>query len=195
MARLQADDHQLVAEPLGHLDVAQGALDHRLGARKPVLVDQVFLEASRVDPDSHRDPLVPGLADDLLESLFAADVARIDPDLVDGRPARRRDRLEARQRHPVVVVDVGDQRDLDPVADQLGGLDVFFLGDGDAHDLAAGLFQPMNLGQRLLDIERVGRGHRLHPDRVVAADDVIAETHFACLVPLDRRRIRHRLPS
>ena len=74
----------------------------------------------------------------------------------------------------------------------LAGLDVFLLGDGDADDLAAGLFQPVDLGERLLDVEGVGRRHRLDPDRVVAADDVIAHAHFARLVPLDRRRIRHR---
>ena len=65
---------------------------------------------------------------------------------------------------------------LDPVADQLGGLDVLLLGDGDADDLAARLFQAEDLRQRLLDVEGVGRGHRLHPDRVVAADDVIANS-------------------
>ena len=108
-----------------------------------------------------------------------------------GRPDRR-DRVETGQRHPVVVVNIGDQRDLDPVADQLGRLDVFFLGHGHADDLAARLFQSQDLRQRLLDVEGVGRRHRLHPDRVFAADDVITDTHFPRLVPLDRCRISHR---
>ena len=90
VAGLQRDDDLAIAQPLGHLDVPQGALDHRLGAGEAVLVDQVFLEAARVDADPHRDALVAGLADDLLEPLLAADVAGVDPDLVDGRPARRR---------------------------------------------------------------------------------------------------------
>ena len=66
----------------------------------------------------------------------------------------------------------------------LHGLDVLLLGDGDADDLAAGLFEPVDLRERLLDVEGVGRRHRLDPDRVVAADDVVADAHFARLVPL-----------
>ena len=156
----------MVAELLGHLDVPQGALDHRLGAGEAVLVDQVFLQAARVDADPHRDALVARLADDLLEPLLAADIAGVDPDLVDRRPARRRDRVQAGQRHPVVVVDVGDQGNVDPVADQLGGLDVLLLGDGDADDLAARFFEPVDLASVCVDVERVGRRHRLDPDRV-----------------------------
>ena len=185
----------MVAEPLGGLDVAKRALDHRLGAGEPVLVDQVFLEAARVDADPHRDPLVAGLADDFFEPLFAADIARVNPDLVDGRPARRRDRVQASQRHPIVVMDVGDQGDLDPVADQLDRFDVFLLGDRHAGDLAACFLEAMDLGQGQLGVKSVGRRHRLNPDRVVSADDAIAHTDFACFVPLDRRGVSHRLPS
>ena len=49
------------------------------------------------------------------------------------------------------------------------------LGHGDAHHLAAGLFEAMDLGDGGLDVVGVGRGHRLHPDRVVAADDLVAD--------------------
>src|SRR5262249_38427859 len=57
---------------------------------------------------------------------------------------------------------------------------------GDADDLAARLFEPMNLSENGLEIMRVGRSHRLHPDRVVAADDLIADPHFAGFMPLKR---------
>ena len=117
VAGLQADDHQLVAQRLGRLDVPQGALDHRLGAREAVLVDQVFLETARVDADPHRHACVARLADDLLEPLLAADIARVDPDLVHGPPARGSARFQAGEGHAIVVMDVGDQRDRDPVAD------------------------------------------------------------------------------
>ena len=83
-------------------------------------------------------------------------------------------------------MNVRDERDLDPVADQFGRLDVFLFGNGHTDDLAPGLFQAHDLGQRLLDVEGVRRRHRLHPDRVFAADDVIAHTYFTRLVPLDR---------
>ena len=60
---------------------------------------------------------------------------------------------------------------------------VFRLRHGDADDLAAGLFEPMDLGDGRLDVVGVGRGHRLHPDRVVAADDEVADADLAGLVP------------
>ncbi len=152
--------------------------DHRLWTRVSILVDQVLLEASRIDSDPHRYSLVACPADDLLESLFAADISWVDSDLVNGWAARGRDGVDACERHPVVVVDVGDQRNLDPIANQLDGFDVLFLGHGHADNLAAGLFEPMNLGQRCLGVEGIGGGHRLDPDRLIAADNVLADTHL-----------------
>ena len=52
---------------------------------------------------------------------------------------------------------------------------VFRLGHGDAHHLAARFLEPMNLGDGRVDVVGIGRGHRLHDDRVVAADDEIAD--------------------
>ena len=68
------------------------------------------------------------------------------------------------------------------------------LGHGDADDLAAGLFEAVDLGDGRLEVVRVGRGHRLHPDRVVAADDHVADPDFAGLVPLERVLISHPVP-
>ena len=195
VARFEADDDLLVTESLAHLDVPQCALDHRLGARKAVLVDQVLFQAARVDPDPHRNPFVACLADDLLESLVTADIAGVDPDLVDGGLSRRRDGVETGESHAVVIVDIGDQGDLDPVADELDRLDILLLGDRDADDLAARLFQTVNLGQGCVDVERIRRRHRLHPDGLIAADNVVAQTDFARLVPWDRRRVGHRSSS
>ena len=39
----------------------------------------------------------------------------------------------------------------------------------------------------------VGRGHRLHPDRVVAADDRVADVDFAGLVAGELVLIHHRM--
>src|SRR5262249_40772071 len=153
-----------------------------------------LLQAPRIDPDPHRDALVAGLADDLLEPLLAADVAGVDPDLVDGRAAVVGGRVEAGQGHPVVVVDVGDQRECDPRADVPAGLDVFLLRHRDADDLAAGLFEPPDLGDGLGGVERVGGRHRLDPDRVVATDDPVADPDLARLVPVHHRAIGHCEP-
>ena len=72
---------------------------------------------------------------------------------------------------------------------------VLRLGHGDADELAAGLFQAVDLGDGRLDVVRVGRGHRLHPDRVVAADDQVADPDLAGLVPLERVLVGHAVLS
>src|SRR6516165_2747855 len=86
-------------------------------------------------------------------------------------------------------MDVADERNLDPALDLAQDRGVFRLWHGDADDLAARLFEPMNLSENGLEIMRIGRGHRLHPDRVVAADDFIADPHFARFMPLKRMLI------
>src|SRR5262249_53934225 len=99
------------------LNMPQCALHERLGAGEPVLLDEVFLEASRVHADPHRDPFVPRLADHFLESLLATDVSRVDPDLDDGRTTVVGLRVEAGEGHAVVEVNIGDEWDLDGGAD------------------------------------------------------------------------------
>ena len=109
----------------------------------------------------------------------AADVAGVDADLVDGM-------VERGQGHLVVEVDVADERELDALLDLAKHRGVLRLGHGDADELAAGLFQAVDLRDGGLDVVGVGRGHRLHPDRVVAADDDVADGDLAGLVPAGR---------
>ncbi len=91
--------------------------------------------------------------------------------------------IEGGQGHLVVEMDVADERNVDALLDLAEHGGVLRLGHGDADHLAAGLFQAMDLGDRRLDVVGVGRGHRLHPDGVVAADDQLADLHLARLVP------------
>ncbi len=89
-------------------------------------------------------------------------------------------------------MDVGDERDVDVVPDRFAGGDVPFLGDGHPDDLTADLLKPLDLLKGGRGVGRVGGGHRLDQDRVLAADDVVAEPHLSGLVPLDRGRVGHR---
>ena len=61
---------------------------------------------------------------------------------------------------------------------------VFRLGHGDADQLAAGLFEPMDLGDGRLDVVGIGRGHRLDDDGIIAADDDVADLDLAGLMTL-----------
>src|SRR5439155_444559 len=65
---------------------------------------------------------------------------------------------------------------------------------GHADDLAAGFFEAVDLGDGRLDVVGVGRRHRLHPDRVVAADHLVADLDLTRLVPLKSVPIRHPDP-
>ena len=67
------------------------------------------------------------------------------------------------------------------------------LGTVTRTSLAAGLFQAMDLGDGRLDVVGVGRGHRLDPDGIVAADDQVADLDFAGLVPLKGVLVRHAI--
>ena len=80
---------------------------------------------------------------------------------------------------------------MDAAADFREHGSVLRLGHGDTHDLAPGLLESVDLGDRGLDIVGVGRGHRLHPDRVVAADHFVADANFAGFVPVESVLIRH----
>src|SRR5262249_34552894 len=148
---------------------------------------QLALQAAGVDADAHWQALRLGLADDLAVAVIAADVAGVDADLVDRV-------VHGGQGHLVIEVDVADEGDLDAATDLAEDGGVLRLGHGDTHDFATGLFQAVNLGDRRLDIIGIGRGHRLDPNRVAAADDLIANANLTGLVPLERVLVRHTIP-
>jgi hypothetical protein len=57
--------------------------------------------------------------------------------------------------------------------------DVFRVVDGDADDVRAGRFEQLDLADRGSDVDRARGGHRLHGDRVRAADGDVADADFA----------------
>jgi len=63
-------------------------------------------------------------------------------------------------------MNVGDQWNFDLRTNLPDCRSVFFLGNRDANYFAARFFQSVNLIERSLHVKRVGRRHRLHPDRV-----------------------------
>src|SRR5262245_56940998 len=110
IAGFERNDDVAIAFRLGDLDVAQCAFDHGRRAREARLFDQLAFEAAGVDADPHRHTLGLGLANDLAIAVVAADVARIDANLVDGM-------IERGQRHLVIEVDVADQRHVNAALD------------------------------------------------------------------------------
>ena len=78
--------------------------------------------------------------------------------------------LQRGQRHPVLVVDVGDDRDRRPrhdLGESFGGLGLVARAPD---DVATGRGEPVDLLQRALDVGGLGDRHRLHAHRRAAAD-------------------------
>jgi hypothetical protein len=196
VAGLHAEHHVAEALVLAHVEELEGALHHAPG-RVAEAVEDAVGEGAVVGADAqrpaertaapHQRPEAQGHALDLfrvlrvavlsdLELLLVREVARIDPDLLDV--------LRRHQGGAGRVVDVGDEwhahaptrelrADLRQVLRLLEG------GRRDAHDLATGIHEPLHLVGGARGVERVGRGHRLHADRVLAAECHVAHVHHA----------------
>src|SRR5262249_4675840 len=114
------------------------------------------------------------------ELLLVGEVPGVDPHLLDV--------LGGEQRRLGREVDVRDERDVEAAprhlrADRRQVLRLAQRGHGETHDLAARRDEARDLRDAALGIERVGRQHRLHADRPIAADDDVADPHLAGRAP------------
>ena len=76
-------------------------------------------------------------------------------------------------------MDIGDQRYANALLDGRQCLQVPRLRHRHADDFATGVGQVLDLGDSRVDVPGLGVGHRLHGQRVLAADNQIADRHFA----------------
>ena len=142
---------------------------------------ELLIQRAAVHADADRPVVIDRHLADRRELLVAAaagaDVARIDPVLVERRGAVR----EAGQQEMAVVVEVADERRraarvehaLLDFGDRGCGLGQV---DGDAHHLRPRLRQLDALCGRRLRIRRIRHRHRLDDDRRTAADLDVADT-------------------
>ena len=137
------------------------------------------MEGSGVDPDADGDAPVLRLGGDLLDLRLLAEVARVESEALDTR-------LQCGQRHLVVEVDVGDDRNRraghDPGQTLGGGL----LVARAPHQVGAGGGERVDLGQGGFGVGGLGGGHRLHGDRGAAADGNGAHVDLTGGPPLGR---------
>ncbi len=137
--------------------------DQRLGCGASVLLLDVGVERSRVDPDADRETAVLRLARHDLDVIGLADVARVEAQPGDAR-------LHRRQRELVLEVDVGDERHRRPGHDLRQPLGRLFLVARAAHDVGTGAGERVDLRERAVDVGGLGGGHRLHRHGRAAAD-------------------------
>ncbi len=119
--------------------------------------------------------------------LAEADIAGIDAVFVERGGAVRM----LGQQDMAVIVEVADDRDIEPHLQQLL-LDMrdcrgrFGAVDRDAHQFRTGAGERRGLAHRALDIGGVGIGHGLHHDRGAAADRDVADHHRHGPAPVRR---------
>jgi hypothetical protein len=164
-----AQHHALVDDLLRRpAEIAVGVLLHFRD-------DQLLVEGAAVHPDAHRFAFVDRDPADGRELFVApppgADVARVDPVLVEGRGAGR----VPCEQEVAVVVEIADQRRRHPgVEHALPDLRDRRRSLGQIHGhpdhLRAGLGELDALLCRRRRIRGVGHRHRLHDHRRTAAD-------------------------
>ena len=154
--RLDRDLDQVEADLVEVGDLLLRRLDHRLGRDRR--------RASSYSAGSSEPPLTPmrigtwrsrASVGHGLDVLGLADVAGVEAQALHAG-------LHRRQRHPVLVVDVGDDRHRragHDLGQPLGGLGLVARA---TDDVAAGRGQGVDLLQRALDVGRLGDRHRLH---------------------------------
>jgi hypothetical protein len=134
--------------------------------------------AAQGSPDRH----APGLrlARDGPHAVVAADVAGVEPQLVDAADERR-------ERQPVVEVDVGDERHMNAGLDRGKSVGRRAIRHRHPRDLTPGLLERQDLGDRGVGVAGVGRRHRLDGDRGAAAHRHPSDLHPPRLGPIHRR--------
>ncbi len=126
---------------LENLGVAERGLDHRLGARLAIALQELALQRAGIDADPHRAAMVLGRLDDFAHPVGAADIAGIDPEAGGAG-------LGGFDAALIVEVDVGDDRHLDLFHDLLQRRGRILVRAGDPHDVGASRFGGLYLGHR-----------------------------------------------
>ena len=163
-----------------------GRLDQRLRGRLAVLLQQPLVERAGVDADPDRGAVVLGGLGDLLDLVVELlDVAGVDAYGGTAGLDRGEDVLR-------LEVDVRDHRDLRLLRDRRQRVGVVGGGAGDPDDVAAGRGQLGDLLQRGVDVGGQRGRHRLHRDRVVAADAHLADLDLPGLAARREHRRRGR---
>ena len=152
----------------------QRGFDHRLGGVPQALL-QIRCQRAHVHPHPNRNRARLGGGNDLRDLLGVSDVPRIQAKLRDTG-------LDSRERHLVIEVYVRNDRNGRAMDDRGQAGRVGRILHRHAHDLAAFHREAVDLLERLVGVGRVGGGHRLNGDRMVAADPDALGVRLAGLI-------------
>ena len=143
--------------------MSERALDERLGRHAAIFCEQLLFKRAAVHADADGNLVFTAGVYDRLDAVISPDVAGVDANFV--RAARRRFDGET-----VVEMNVRDERDGDILLNFAQRVRGLHIRHRDAHDLAARLFERVDLRDGGLGILSVRVAHRLDRDRRAAAD-------------------------
>lgn len=168
--------------------MAHGRFQQRFRRRFAVLFLQIFLQRAAVDADANRDVLVAGAVHHRANARFVTDVARVDAQAVYAVFGNL-------QRDAIIEMDIGDQRHVDLLLDQLERLGGVHGRNRNADDVDAHALQRFDLINRCFNIGGTGVGHRLHGNRRAITNRHLADVNACRFSTVDGRLVMHYLLS
>ena len=172
-----ADHNLIISAPLDHPNLVKSTLDQSLRRHAAVFFHQIPLQGTGIDTDADWYLMFLRTSHHGVQLLLAADIARIDPDFV--RPI-----LHCRDRHAIVKMNVGHQRNMNALFDLSDRFCRRLIRHRAPDDLAASLLQPENLRYRRFHVFRGRIRHRLNENPVSAANRTPSDSDHACMIPV-----------
>ena len=139
---------------------------------RSVLFLQILFEGTGVHADTDRDVMCSGAGNKFLNPFPSADIAGIEPDLVD--PV-----LDRRDCETVVKMDIGNDRNVHGPPDRLDRLRAIHIVNSKADDVASCPFKRQDLRDGAFNILRVGVGHGLDQDGIPVPDLSVSDSDFS----------------
>jgi hypothetical protein len=144
--------------------VTQRRFDHRFGRGRAVLFEQIFFQRAAVHADANRNLLRLRGAHNFDDAFMLTDIAGIQTQLVDAG-------FQCEQCELVVKVYVGNERNFrHALANFFQRQCRVVVRHSQTHNFAAGVDHLLDLFDGLIDVGRIGLGHRLNDHRRAATD-------------------------
>ena len=168
---LDGNDDVVEIEFFQQAHMVQCTLHHGLRRGCAVFCKDVLFQTAAIHADADGNVLALAGIHHSLHPVIVADVAGVDADLIHAHICAGQSRL-------VVKMDVCHNGDVHRILDGFDALCIRRAGAGHAQDLTASSFAPLCLRHIALNILHRHVEHRLHRNRILAADGHIADLHF-----------------
>ena len=195
IGRFDADDQIVIAHIFDHMHFIQGTLHDPFCRHAAVFFHQVFFQRTTVYTDTNRNVSLFGRINYSLHTLPAADISRIDADLV-GTVFDRRDRQF------IVKMNIRYQWDRNLLFDLFQCTRSFLCRNCTSYNIASCCSQSLNLCHSCPHIFCFCICHGLDQDRISASDHPVADLYHFCMFSVHKSDLpnvskadQNRIPS